>query len=315
MKKNSKPAFKRKPFRVTRENLLMESFALLVAATAVYIFYFYQYLPIKQATEVAKKNAAIAAAAPAALPELWSSLYFTEQELADPNISARNADADGDGLSNYQEYIYGLNPRNKDTHNDGKGDAYYVANNLANAGASVPEDLSLTPLANIPKAFKEVGTALASDDLVDLEMMDQTFQLSKPYSRPVVPDSALRVVNDSQKASEDYTSNYNALITGTDAQRIYNEFNFLFSYTDEAQLAAIKTSLDVVLNGLYGSAVPRSLVEHLKRQIIFFNAIKSIVLSQEKMIVNPDDLSGWGDVMYQSRVISDITGISGDAGN
>lgn len=41
---------------------------------------------------------------------LWQNDHFTPEELADPLVSGPDADPDGDGLSNDQEYLFGLLP-------------------------------------------------------------------------------------------------------------------------------------------------------------------------------------------------------------
>ena len=45
----------------------------------------------------------------------WATLYFTPAELTDPLISGRNADPDGDGMTNQLEYALGADPRTPDS--------------------------------------------------------------------------------------------------------------------------------------------------------------------------------------------------------
>ncbi len=40
----------------------------------------------------------------------WLSLYFTPAQMADPNITGRTADPDGDGITNLLEFAYNLDP-------------------------------------------------------------------------------------------------------------------------------------------------------------------------------------------------------------
>ena len=58
------------------------------------------------------------------LPDLWQMLYFGHLGV-DPN-----ADPDGDGLSNLQEYQYHTNPTKADTDGDGLPDAWEIAHGL-----------------------------------------------------------------------------------------------------------------------------------------------------------------------------------------
>ena len=45
----------------------------------------------------------------------WAAEHFTAEELADPSISGRAADPDGDGLTNAQEFLAGTDPNSADS--------------------------------------------------------------------------------------------------------------------------------------------------------------------------------------------------------
>jgi hypothetical protein len=72
---------------------------------------------------------------PGTLPDLnfdaWQAAYFTSTQIADPNVSGRNADPDRDGLSNFLEHAHGLDPLQPDA-----GDALQIT--LENDGAAGP---------------------------------------------------------------------------------------------------------------------------------------------------------------------------------
>ena len=55
-------------------------------------------------------------------PQAWVDKYFDSKEQANALIGGQDADPDGDGLSNKQEYLYGSDPTNKDSLCDGKID-------------------------------------------------------------------------------------------------------------------------------------------------------------------------------------------------
>jgi hypothetical protein len=42
----------------------------------------------------------------------WTRLHFSPAELADPLVSGPQADADGDGVGNALEFVFGRHPRN-----------------------------------------------------------------------------------------------------------------------------------------------------------------------------------------------------------
>jgi len=62
----------------------------------------------------------------------WKSVYFTPEELGNPNVSGDSADVDRDGLSTVEEYGFGLNPKLADSAA------------LTLAAASVDHHLTLT---------------------------------------------------------------------------------------------------------------------------------------------------------------------------
>ncbi len=57
------------------------------------------------------------------MPDKWELTY-----QLDPYVNDRDLDGDNDGLSNWQEYQYGLDPQNPDTDGDGYSDATELKN-------------------------------------------------------------------------------------------------------------------------------------------------------------------------------------------
>jgi hypothetical protein len=55
-------------------------------------------------------------------PQTWVEKYFNSSEIANALIGGQSADPDSDGLSNKQEYLYGSDPKNKDSLCNGKVD-------------------------------------------------------------------------------------------------------------------------------------------------------------------------------------------------
>ncbi len=72
------------------------------------------------------------------MPDWWEKKYGLNP--LDP--SDRNLDFDGDGLTNYQEYLYGTNPLNWDTDDDGISDGYEIAHGLDPLHSNVKSEFS-----------------------------------------------------------------------------------------------------------------------------------------------------------------------------
>jgi hypothetical protein len=85
---------------------------------------------------------------PGTLPGLsfamWQAAYFTSAQINDANVSGRNADPDGDGLSNFLEHAHGLDPWRPDAgealaitlENDGAAGPFLTLRYRQNAGAN-----------------------------------------------------------------------------------------------------------------------------------------------------------------------------------
>jgi len=61
------------------------------------------------------------------LPAYWESLYGLDDE-DDTGENARDGDRDGDGISNYDEFVQGLNPNIEDSDGDGAPDKWELEN-------------------------------------------------------------------------------------------------------------------------------------------------------------------------------------------
>jgi hypothetical protein len=116
---------------------------------------------------------------PGSLPDLdftaWQAAYFTPTQLADPSYSGRNADPDGDGLSNFLEHAHGLDPLRRDAadalaitlENDGAAGPFLTLRYRRNPGAvglSFHVDTSGDLPAWTPDNAMPIGSPLFNSD-------------------------------------------------------------------------------------------------------------------------------------------------------
>ncbi len=122
------------------------------------------------------------------MPDRWELLYGLDP--TDP--ADANADPDGDGLTNLQEYRAGTNPRNPDTDGDGMPDGWEVRNGL---NPLDPTDAAQDPdhdgLTNLQEYL--AGTDPHNDD-TDGDGLPDGMELRETLTNPLTND-IMRVVN------------------------------------------------------------------------------------------------------------------------
>ncbi|PIR97252.1 MAG: hypothetical protein COT91_02455 [Candidatus Doudnabacteria bacterium CG10_big_fil_rev_8_21_14_0_10_41_10] len=271
---------------------LIAVFLVIVAVAGFYLYY--------SQTEGEQK---LASSEKVELPEEWLSIYFTQDQLEDEELTGFDKDPDGDGLLNYQELVNGTNPTAKDTDNDGIFDGIEVAYE------SDPLiynyfNIESTPMSKARSAGAITGE-LATEGLFEIEEMEETFQINRPLVLPEIPDSKINIVESTAETRQTYAVGLSEALSELSKGGFEEQFSGLFSAVTQEQIAPLKSMTDAVTVNLYKLKIPANFVFAHKNRIIFFGAVKKIAEAQEQIIKDPENsYPVWGEIIYQSRIIA-----------
>lgn len=142
---------------------------------------------------------------PQAVPEEWVQRYFGTTNINDPKVGGLFSDSDKDGLNNYQEYLYGADPTNKDTDGDGYFDGVEVAYGSDPLNASVTADQQTLEM-NLRKSGvdidrKEVDQEFGGYLNRDRKPQLDEFKKEQLVLAPETRDAAIEYYNKFQEAS------------------------------------------------------------------------------------------------------------------
>lgn len=182
-----------------------------------------------------------------------------------PREASTELDSDGDGLKDWEEELWGLNPYNPDTHGTGLGDLAYVEQERARV-AEVPTTILGIYDANTASGERPSSSALAGQILIS-----QLF--ASKEAGIAIPDSSIRLA--SEIALSDFETNYsytlytagNILTASGDTiptiraygnavgqalktpsgQEAPHELSVLLSYAQTSNTASFKEQMDAVL--------------------------------------------------------------------
>ena len=135
--------------------------------------------------------------------------------------------------------------------------------------------------------------------------------VDRPLVAPTIPDSQIKIAADSPQAEQDYLLQSSSAMADFNNGTLTDLFGTIFNTTSEEQLKPFTEMLDKIINGLRAVPVPRSQVENHKNKIVFFEAFRPIIEAQKKLIKNPGDLTPWGEIIYQTRLLTFIGGGEG----
>ncbi|MBC7472054.1 MAG: hypothetical protein H7196_02205 [candidate division SR1 bacterium] len=259
-------------------------------------------------------------------PKAWVEKYFSFSEQANQLISGPNADADGDGLTNKEEYFYASSPVNKDTLcNGSKEEKGCNGNNdkqNVDAGISPLTGLTLDSydkvkikkqdyaiLNRIQDSFE--NAAKEGVDFPTLYQLSKTIDLNDEYKKI----SALTQSNDRVNIVN-YISFRAKLLQNIIDESEVGLFSELYQSTKIDEIKNVKKKYLDKNEELKNTYVPERFVELHRAYIFFFDKIIQLLdlriegisekKTESKDFRNRSKKMGV-EIMWSYRKLSDIS--------
>lgn len=192
---------------------------------------------------------------PELVPVEWLQRYFGTDDPDNEKVGGYFGDPDQDKLNNYQEFLYGTDPLNRDTD----GDLYFDGTEVAYGSDPLGEG-GKTGQADLEKSLRQIGINFDRGEIEDEfgEYLDVSRQpLVSNYTR-----SSLNISNDnSQEAAETYYEQFQRLSAFTNLATTQDMANTLFSQASEKQLDFFIEKQTEVINNLLALPVPSELAD------------------------------------------------------
>lgn len=216
-------------------------------------------------------------------PQAWVEKFFTPSERVNELISGSIADADGDGLTNKEEYFYASSPINKDTLCDGKTDREICTGKTDKENV----DMGISPLTGLPldeydkvKIKKQdyailnriqdsfENAAKEGVDLPTLYQLSKTIDLTSQYE----PIKVLTQSNDRVNIVN-YISFRAKLLQDISDQGEVNLFSELYQSIRIEDIKKVKDKYVSKNDELKNTFVPERFIDIHKAYIFFFSSV------------------------------------------
>lgn len=206
------------------------------------------------------------------IPDWWNLQYFGHS-VCNSDLCKPDADIDGDGLTNYQEYYYHTNPLDPHTVKDSLSDGELVAQGF---------DPSRTGRVTFDDAKSE-DTALGDGLLFDTDiqkMVQQTQDLSQVIV-PTPDDTDLKITqDDSSAAFQKYFSDVQNLTDKYFPQSSMADVENILK-SGGSQADAIKNKLSLYAEELKSVTVPEKFLNYHKDTIAFYQLLGDVAIGSD----------------------------------
>ena len=212
------------------------------------------------------------------IPESWIVQNFGTTDADDPRIGGIFGDPDGDKLNNYQEYLYGTDPNNKDTDGDLYNDGTEVAYGSNPLGRGV-EDLT----QQVERSLRVVGADITRESIEEFILADLGEERA-PYVRDInlVP---LNIIEDnSNDAILAYNLKFIEIISYLQSPEVSVLVGTLFEFSQGPEIDRFIAGQSDLVQNLISMAVPSDLVELHKLQIQLNDALLGIGVAAKETL-------------------------------
>jgi hypothetical protein len=243
-------------------------------------------------------------------PEAWVKRNFSQEEMRNVLISGPEADADGDGLTNKAEYLYGSNPKNKyslcgsstasgprcsltDKENVDAGISPLTGFSLENDREIVIQRQGEGVLRTINNSFENASSEgvdfpglYQESKLIDLEneFKEITILTNQDNRQNFLNYLKLRIeIIRSVLSDEEQANELSGLIK-------------IYSYSKIEELEAEKVKYTDVINRLKNTQTPESFGDIHRANIIIFTKIESLIEHRIEGIKNQQT----GNLQFQA---------------
>lgn len=233
------------------------------------------------------------------LPEAWLLKYFGTADEFDGKVGGPFGDADGDILTNQQEYLFGTDPTRQDTDGDGALDGVEVAFGQNPTGEG---EWQLTAQArNFVDSLLSARPELKefSRERV-LGQVQELFQPDREVVLDLPADAELKIVSDNDpKSLERYFEETKALKSAEEYE-IQDIVARLFGGMSEGELNFYIQKLGATEAVLKQTPVPSALVQIHKYKIAELRAgVRMFELVRDNYRPDQTSQQFWADVFYQ----------------
>jgi hypothetical protein len=223
-------------------------------------------------------------------PKSWQKNNFSESELGDQSKSGQAADFDNDGLSNKEEYVYGSNPKNRDTLGAGGTDGEYVK-----AGNSPLSGMTLESAFDFSYFLLNTDVAILeslNDDLDVLE--DEGISVPVLYERSRTEDYSIEtnginmnvIQNPTREGSISYLNERLLVLKETASSKYFSTLSTIYQIKDVETLKILKSDNNGRIISFRSMGVPAQEVEIHKNLLYFFMQIDKLIDLRIEVVEN-----------------------------